>query len=283
MATIVILEHRLHKFLNGSYTLYPLAERWRSGGHRVHIHYGCENPPPGDLAILHLDLSVVPAEYRPLVAMYPRVVNAAVLDIRKSTFSQNMVDRDSDWKGPVIVKTDANSLGGPERRLNRLARSGRTLRLFTRREKVGEEIPTGPSLPSYEVFASPRDVPFEFWTTPGLVVEKFLPEQDERGFYLRVWTFLGDRERSSRCRATEPYIKSGNVIERESVPVPDEIRAWRERLGFDYGKFDYVLHQGRPVLLDVNRTPGPAPKLPGDQSARSGFLSLAEGLNVFLS
>ena len=36
---------------------------------------------------------------------------------------------------------------------------------------------------------------------------------------------------------------------------PGEIVALRQRLGFDFGKFDYVLHQGRSYLLDVNRTP----------------------------
>jgi hypothetical protein len=30
----------------------------------------------------------------------------------------------------------------------------------------------------------------------------------------------------------------------------------RSRLGFDYGKFDYVMHEGRAVLLDANSTPG---------------------------
>ena len=37
--------------------------------------------------------------------------------------------------------------------------------------------------------------------------------------------------------------------------ITDELRAWRERLRFDFGKFDYVYHGERFVLLDVNRTP----------------------------
>jgi hypothetical protein len=27
-------------------------------------------------------------------------------------------------------------------------------------------------------------------------------------------------------------------------------------MGFDYGKFDYVMQEGQPVLLDANKTPG---------------------------
>jgi hypothetical protein len=30
----------------------------------------------------------------------------------------------------------------------------------------------------------------------------------------------------------------------------------RKRLNFDYGKFDYVVHDGQPVLLDANKTTG---------------------------
>ena len=29
----------------------------------------------------------------------------------------------------------------------------------------------------------------------------------------------------------------------------------RRRLGLDYGKIDYVIHQGQVVILDANRTP----------------------------
>ena len=35
-----------------------------------------------------------------------------------------------------------------------------------------------------------------------------------------------------------------------------EILAWRERLGLDYGKLDYVELDGRAVLFDVNKTTG---------------------------
>ena len=30
----------------------------------------------------------------------------------------------------------------------------------------------------------------------------------------------------------------------------------REQMGFDYGKFDYVIHEGKPILLDANKTVG---------------------------
>ena len=62
--------------------------------------------------------------------------------------------------------------------------------------------------------------------------------------------------------------------------VPDELRQIRRELKFDYGKFDYTMVDGRPVLFDANRTPtiGRFPK--------ARYLPLAEtlagGLDSFL-
>ena len=38
-------------------------------------------------------------------------------------------------------------------------------------------------------------------------------------------------------------------------PSTTRIVAERSALRFDYGKFDYVLHDGEAVLLDINATP----------------------------
>jgi hypothetical protein len=54
-------------------------------------------------------------------------------------------------------------------------------------------------------------------------------------------------------------VKVGSAIAHESAQVADALRAERARLGFDYGKFDFISHDGRPILFDVNRTPGAPP------------------------
>jgi hypothetical protein len=262
MATIVILEHRLQSSARAPYLIYLLAGEWRSAGHRVLIHQGAENPPPGDIAVLHVDLTVVPDDYSALTALYPRVINGSVLNIGKSTFSQCVLTRDADWDGSAIVKTEANFGGVPERSL---------------------KATDGPVLQDYPIYPSPRHVPDDVWNTAGLLVEKFVPEMDERGYYLRVWTFFGDRERSTRYRAVAPLIKLGNVLGHEETPVPDELRAWREKLGFDYGKFDYICPYGQPVLLDVNKTPVAAVTPENNPSLHASFRSLAGGLRSLSS
>jgi hypothetical protein len=37
--------------------------------------------------------------------------------------------------------------------------------------------------------------------------------------------------------------------------IPDELRRLRREMGFDFGKFDYGIVDGRVVLYDANRTP----------------------------
>lgn len=63
--------------------------------------------------------------------------------------------------------------------------------------------------------------------------------------------------------------------------MPPELRAERERLDFDFGKFDFVVHEGEPLLLDANRTPGMAQAI--QPLIAKGAPNLAEGLNALLT
>ena len=61
--------------------------------------------------------------------------------------------------------------------------------------------------------------------------------------------------------------------------MPDERRAERERLGFDYGKFDFVVREGKAILLDANKTPGSPPPSPEIDASNA---DLARGLHSML-
>jgi len=270
VATIVILEHALQRGLKLPYLVYAMAERWREAGHRVLVHHGLENAPAGDIAINNIELTRTPDAYATLFTRYPKVINGRVLDVSKSRFSLDLLSPESAWDGPVIVKTDANFCGKPEA----------LLRSAALERGLSCDIPSGPIAEGYPTFASLAEVPALAWTTPGLVVEKLLPEQDARGFYLRVWLFCGPRERSSRWRANQPIIKGEHLLEREDAEVPSELRALRRELGFDFGKFDYVRHGERFVVLDVNRTPSFTPAIGARASALPD--ALAPGIEGFL-
>ena len=271
MARIVILTHEFDDFERRPYLVQALMPHWVEAGHSVQVVEGLEGWPEADIAVMHVDHSLVPEAYAIASRRYPRVINGQALDIRKRHVSRMVLTRDADWSGPVIVKTNLNHGGLPEMHYYaRLRQAGRP----------GAEPPgdLAFSRTPYAILPDKSRVHPSFWDHPGVVVEPFMPEQDERGYWMRVWLFLGRQERSARYVATDPLVKGANITGRAECDVPDEIRAERERLGFDFGKFDFVVHQGRPILLDANRTPAnPSPSLrPGMAEANA---RLATGLD----
>ena len=92
-----------------------------------------------------------------------------------------------------------------------------------------------------------------------LVIEKFVPEVEGGLYHLRVYQFLGDRATCRRLAAREPLIKAGNAVRTETVEPHPVVEEWRRRFRLDYGKIDYVVHEGSPILLDANKTTGAVP------------------------
>lgn len=274
MARIAILTHAYDDFGQRPYMIAPLIPHWRSAGHTVEVAAGLDALPEADLAILHVDLSLVPEAYAEACRRYPRVINGRALDIRKRHVSRIVLGRNPDWNGPVIVKTNLNHGGMAEMHAHARARLEARADLKPPADLAFSRAP-------YEILAQPSQVPDAYWDHPGIVVEPFLPERDERGYWIRVWVFLGREERNARFLGSDPLVKSANITLREPCEVPAEIRAERERLGFDYGKFDYVVHQGRPILLDANRTPfAPSATLRPDLAAAEA--RMASGIRDWL-
>ena len=121
MATIVFLEHRHQARLGIRYLAHEFARRWEEKGHRVVFHRGLEAPPAGDVALLHHDLTVIPEAYLELARRYPRVVNGATADIRKSRYSECRLAHGDAWAGRVFIKTEANHGGHVDDALRRIA------------------------------------------------------------------------------------------------------------------------------------------------------------------
>lgn len=275
MATILVLAHRDDGFRERGYMVAGLFPFWLGAGHRVVVHEGLGPLPEADVVINHVDLTVVPAEYAEALARYPVAVNGRALDVAKRTISEHLVTQGDGYEGPVIIKTNANCAG--------LGEAVHWRRQAARALHGGPG--AGPSPVAlqgrYPVFPTPSAVPPPMWRDQGLVVEKFLPERDAEGrYYLRTWVFFGDRERCNRVRGPHPVVKATDAEERVPVPVPDELREVRKRLGFDYGKFDFTIHDGQVVLFDVNRTPSIPPNL--SAALQAGMAHLADGLHALL-
>ena len=279
MAKLVVFVHEFDAFafrpkgsaaLRSPYLLWDVLKHLRTLGHETEIVMG-PRPVPADVALLHVDSTIVPDEYLALGAHYPRTINFGVRDISKRTISRLLLSRDDDWAGQVIVKANFNN--------NALMESIHNQRA----ERRGRPLPH-PGVqrgPRYQVFDHLADVPDGAWDDPSVVVERFLPEPDpESGFVIRTWVFMGPNERCTRFVTPTNISKAGDVVRYEPMPVPVELRAERKRLNFDFGKFDFVMHDGKPVLLDANKTPGIATAI--EPLMKAGAANLAEGLDKLI-
>lgn len=282
MAKIVLLHHPYDAFRGrhkqfrrreSMFMMKSILDILSERGHRVRIHAKPARRPKADLLILHADMSRVPAAFLDAAEAYPASINGRVADISKRSISQSLLTQGSDWSGPVIVKSDLNAGGVPEVLINRIAR----------RRWRAPPFPDVRAMRDYLVYDRLSDVPLLHWNDPAVVVEKFVPEVLPDGFGMRTWLFCGPSERCILHASKEPIIKGKNIFRSVPVDVPTEIREVRKELGFDFGKFDFVLHDDGPVLLDANKTPASMRVTP-DMAARiaAGNKSFADGIESFL-
>lgn len=253
-ATIAILFRRDEKPRDiEGYAIHGMLEYWRHHGIGVVPVFGpARKAVTAQLLFVHVNLSVVPQHYLDYAQLYPRTLNARIHDIRKTTVCDHLVQPDDGYQGPVVVKSNLNAAGAPEQNArNRLIR------------KVAKSLqqlaPPAVSIyrqEDYRVYTSISDVPAGVFRDPRLIAQKFRPELEGGLYHVRSYSFLGDRYSCMRAAATEPVVHLRNTVQVEAIEPHPEIVALRHQLKMDYGKLDYTLHQGQPVLLDVNKTLG---------------------------
>jgi hypothetical protein len=260
--------------LTEQYLLATLAKNWRARGLRVQA--GDSYSPDADVCILHHDISVIDRHTVPLPPPGKPVINGAVLDISKRRYSTLLLTPGDDWDGPVIIKSNLNHYGAPEKRLVRRAVIERLRgRLADISWRGVQALPSR----SYPILVSIELVPDWVWTSPELLVEKFLPERTRDGLYaVRGWVFCGDRGYAYRVASRDPIVKPRTAAKiRYLKSPPPALMQRRAELCFDFGKFDYVEHDGETILLDANKTP----TFRGNPQARR-MRWLASGIEAFL-
>ena len=259
MASIAVITHQHDLPLRDARTGDGLATRYMVGpiaielakrGHEVRFIAGVpDSRMSADIAILHVDLTFVPTEYLEFAASFPICINGRVSDIAKRTVADELVGPDTPWSGRVIIKTNLNCRGFPEVRANNIAK----------RSNRAPPFPDVTAVTEYLVCDTPAAVPLACWADDALVVQKFLPEVLDDGFGVRFWTFLGPIERCDLCVSSTESVKSASTLRLEPSPVPDQLRTLRQHLGLDFGKIDFVIQDGSPVVIDVNKTVGVPP------------------------
>ena len=256
---IAILFHENEKKLNPGYLITYFADIWRERGNEVIFLFGVKEYVPADLIIVHVDLSVVPDEYLEFARKYPIVLNGEAKDIRKSSFSKNLIGPDDHYEGKVIIKSNLNYGGLPEQRLlhPQPRRRSRFLRIFPRfLFRCAKKFPLKRSPINYRIYNRLHSVPRSCFNNPDWVVEKFLPEKKNGLYHIRFYSFLGDCKTCLRLASKKPIVKIYGSIKIEEIEPHPEVIKLRKKMKFDYGKFDYVVHNGEFALLDINKTIG---------------------------
>ncbi len=241
---IAILYHEKQRGKEMNYIVDCYAEYWREDGHEVIPIFGVAQFVPADLIIVHVDLSVVPQEYLEFARQYPTVLNGAVKDIRKSTYSRLRLKLGDPYEGRVIVKSNYNYAAGPEREMGvALDPRGVSSSFFW-------------SPQDYQIYENPKAVPVVLFDDPNVIVERFQPEYVDGLYYMRAMLFVGDHVSCSRVSSREPIVNASTLVHMDRVEPHPDIMKLRQEMGFDLGKFDYVIHEGEALLLDANKTTG---------------------------
>jgi hypothetical protein len=264
------------------YAICALAEIWKADGNAVHFLHGTKEYVPADLLFLHINLTVIPDSILEFARRYPKVINLQATDIRKRLFSSLLVTPDSSYSGEVILKTDLNHGGGPEAkyhpdRLYRLACRWQTFRL-----KVLSPIRDWRKSIYYPVYPSIQNVPKSFWKSPRWVIEKFVPERLDNHFVIRNYRFLGSRESALMLVSKTAFIREHELVKVCSIDLEPELQKFRRKFKLDYGKIDYVLVDGKPVVLDINKTMGYNAKASFNPEVLRTRKELAQGIYDYL-
>ena len=238
--------------LSKGYVIDKLALCWKKQG--IKVTAGQRLNKRADLGILHIDLTCIDPLFVNKNNDAVPILNSKVLDISKRQISLNLVHEDSEYQGSVIIKTNENFFGIPElksRPISIFKRIRRFLTNFVPWQLV-RELP----MRTYPIIQKKSDVPSWVWNRDDLVIERFTPEMDNNNYVLRSWLFIGNQDYVVKITGSDPVVKAGNSTGYEILnTVPDELRLRRKELSIDYGKFDYVIVDGKVILLDVNKTP----------------------------
>lgn len=114
-----------------------------------------------------------------------------------------------------------------------------------------------------------------------MIVEEFRPEINSQGeFVLRHWYFLGSKEFCRTLVSQNAIVKWSNMSDdekqksrqewtqirvEENADIPEELRAVRKLMSLDFGRIDWAISEGKPVVYDVNKTPSDVGQSTGDR------------------
>ena len=279
---LVVLEyHAWHGYAISVLEPHALPLRLRPGEAAERVLIGV--PECARAVVMHVDASTTdgfiadpPALWDALRHRGVRVLNACATDIRKSVLHARCealgvatarTTRDGAPDERVIVKTNLNSAGEPERVLARLSTIGR---------RFAHELHPEMTDASHYRICRRDEVADTEWANPTLVVERFISNPDGRYFRVHtigratcvaeIWNTFDIKKGTAGVvrrvnhfywttgARTDPVGSSHETAARAAYLV----RRVHAAMGIDYGASDCVMDDrtGALVVVDVNKTPG---------------------------
>lgn len=234
-----------------------ILNRMLSGLRRAGVPWRLLDRPgikdPASVAFIHVDLTELPASFLTIGDRYVDAINGRAATIDRRLYSRLRLMPDSDFEGPVIVKTFRNSRGFPELRyaarknfISRASHVVRKLAVPDYKERM---------CPAYRVYDSIADVPSAVWADERLFVERFAPGNLKPPLLRYKYNFFLDIEQNTRSTFSSVIYDDAAVEKFEVVQeVPDEVRRVRRDLHLDYGAIEYFIVGDDCFVIDANKT-----------------------------
>lgn len=249
----VYVEHAPSFATNRRYILNRALELFHGAGLRYRLLERADRRNTAAAAFVHVDLTDVPPRHRPAAGAYALCLNGEATSISRLLYSRARLRQDSQYAGPVIVKSVLNYRGLPE--LNYLITTSRTFRLECRFLRLLGRIPQAMRCPPYTLYESLDAVPDDVWKDPRRIVERFVPGQLATPVVKYRYDFFLDVVLHTRGIYDSLLADPDTVREVTLVDtVPNEVRCVRANLRLDYGSVDYFVTDGEAVIVDVNKT-----------------------------
>jgi hypothetical protein len=235
------------------YILNRALEHLHRAGLRYRLLDRAGRGATGAIAFVHVNLTDVPPRHRPAPGAYALCLNGEATSISRVLYSRACLGRDSQYAGPVVVKSVLNYRGLPE--VNYRLATSRAFRLeyrFLRR--LGLD-PRRKRCPRYALYKSVDAVPDSVWKDPRRIVERFLPGllatpvvKYRYDFFLDV--VLHTRGTYDSLLADPDTVRAVTLVD----TVPNEVLRVRKDLRLDFGSMDYFVVDGEAVVVDANKT-----------------------------
>ena len=249
----VYVEHAPSFASNRRYILNRALEHFHGAGLRYRLLERADRRGTGAVAFVHVDLTDVPPRHRPAPGAYALCLNGEATSISRVLYSRARLRPDSQYPGPVIVKSVLNYRGLPER--DYLLATSRTFRLECRVLRLLGRVPGPMRCPPYELYESVDAVPDAVWSDPRRIVERFVPGllatpvvKYRCDFFLDV--VLHTRGTYDSLLADPDTVREVTLVD----TIPNEVLRVRADLRLDFGSVDYFVVDGEAVVVDVNKT-----------------------------